>query len=124
MAGSIDLNTNRGIALVLCLAGVIGGGASALQNQVFGPGGEWQRIVTNQAVIQEQVKTFNDNLDKLSTVLETGFQKVAASSEQQDDHLEDIKSQLKDYQYSIESLKIRMNELEQFRRDLQQGKIP
>lgn len=117
MAGSIDLNTNKGIAIVLLVSGMVGGGASVLQNQVFGPGGEWQRVVTNQAVIQEQIKTQSQSFDKLSNVLETGFAKVAESTEKQN-------LDLKQIQYEIESLKTRMNALEQFRLDLSKRQIP
>jgi len=124
MSGSIDLNTNKGIALVFAFAGLVGGGASVLQNQIFGPGGEWQKVVTNQAVIQEQVKTFNENLGKLSNVLENGFQKVASSSEKQEDSLKEIQSQLDTYQLSLETLKIRMSNLEEFRKRLEMGSIP
>ena len=116
MAGSIDLNTNKGIALVLVCAGMVGGGASALQNQVFGPGGEWQKVVTNQAVIQNDVGTLKTSLSELSAVLKEGFEKVASSADAQKDNLDDIKSQLNHFTFELELLKSRMSALESERK--------
>lgn len=124
MAGSIDLNTNRGITIVLLSAGLVGGGASVLQNQVFGPGGEWQKVVTNQAVIQEQIKTTNQSFEKLSQVLENGFEKVAESTERQNSQLNSIQTELDNYQFEIKSLKERMKILEDYRHDLMKKGIP
>jgi len=116
MAGSIDLNTNKGIFLVLLSAGIVGGGASALQNQVFGPGGEWQKIVTNQAVIQNDVGTLKNSLSELSTVLKEGFEKVASASDDQKESLTTIQARLDYFTFEIELLKSRMDTLESERK--------
>lgn len=124
MAGSIDLNTNKGIMIVLLSAGLVGGGASVIQNRVFGPGGEWQRVVTNQAVIQEQIKTTNQSFEKLSQVLENGFEKVAESSDRQNTQLSEIQDELDNYQFELQGLKTRMSSLEQYRQELMRKGIP
>lgn len=118
MSGSVDLNTNRGVVIILLCSGLVGGGASVLQNQVFGPGGEWQRVVTNQAVIQEQVGSFDKSLVKLTSVLENGFQKVAESSDKQNQKLDDINKQMDQYNFELHILKVRMDSLEEFRKDM------
>ena len=118
MPGSVDLNTNKGIALVLLSAGIVGGGASALQNQVFGPGGEWQKVVTNQAVIQEQIKQQRADFAALNNTLETGFSQVASAANRQNESLSNIQSQLAKYGYEIEALKVRMKSLEDERQSL------
>jgi hypothetical protein len=118
MPGSIDLNTNKGIVIVLLSAGLVGGGASVLQNQVFGPGGEWQKVVTNQAVIRNDVSTLKTSLTELSVVLKEGFEKVADASDSQKEGIHDIKAELKTFTYEIEALKKRMDALEAYRQDL------
>lgn len=124
MAGSIDLNTNKGIMIVLLSAGLVGGGASVIQNRVFGPGGEWQRVVTNQAVIQEQIKTTNQSFEKLSQVLENGFEKVAESTDRQNTQLSEIQDEMDNYKFELQGLKTRMSSLEQYRQELMRKGTP
>lgn len=91
MAGSIDLNSNRGIALMLGLAALVGGGASTLKDQVFGPGGDWEKIVTNQAVQAEQIEGFDNRLAELTVVLKDGFKLIAESEKEHDNEMQAIR---------------------------------
>jgi hypothetical protein len=76
MAGSIDINTNKGIAALIGLVIVTAGGASALQNELFGPGGEWQRVVSQQSINGERINSLVDSNKQLTSALEKGFDKI------------------------------------------------
>lgn len=104
MAGSIDLNSNRGIAIVLGLAALVGGGASTLKDQVFGPGGDWEKIVTNQAVQAEQIKGIDSRFAELTTVLKDGFASIADAEKEHDDEMKELRKNVNENTGRINSV--------------------
>ena len=75
---SIDIRNSKGVGLVL-IAALSGGGGSLAANKLWGPGGNWETLVVNQAVLQEQMIEQKKSSDKLTKVLETGFKSIASS---------------------------------------------
>lgn len=111
MAGSIDLNTNRGILTIIGIAVLAGGGASTLKDQVFGPGGDWEEVVTNQAVQAEQIKNIDTRFKELTIVLKDGFEKIAATQDDYDDDMETIRSHISNNAHRIDMNNIELAEL-------------
>ena len=66
----------KGLLPVILVAALSGGGGSVAANKIWGPGGEWQELVSNQIRLQEQQKTTNDTVDKLSLALTKGIDKL------------------------------------------------
>ena len=106
MSGSIDLNTNRGVAVVLLLAGIAGGGVSTLKDQLVGPGGEWETIVTSQAVQAEQIKA-------LTKVLEDGFDKLSTSQAEALLAVHDLDLRIEQNKYRIDQITKELTRLQQ-----------
>lgn len=111
MPGSIDLNTNRGVLTIIGIAVLAGGGASTLKDQVFGPGGDWEEVVTNQAVQAEQIKNIDTRFKELTTVLKDGFEKIASTQEDYDRDMSQVRADIVENTHRIDMQNIELDEL-------------
>ena len=111
MPGSIDLNTNRGVLAIIGIAVLAGGGASTLKDQVFGPGGDWEEVVTNQAVQAEQIKNIDTRFKELTTVLKDGFEKIASTQEDYDRDMSQVRADIVENTHRIDMQNIELDEL-------------
>ena len=111
MPGSIDLNTNRGVLTIIGIAVLAGGGASTLKDQVFGPGGDWEEVVTNQAVQAEQIKNIDTRFKELTTVLKDGFEKIASTQEDYDRDMSQVRADIVENTHRIDMQNIELDDL-------------
>tara|TARA_R110002012_G_scaffold96164_2_gene231842 strand:- start:930 stop:1283 length:354 start_codon:yes stop_codon:yes gene_type:complete len=115
---SVDLKAARSTLPIIILSVLSGGGGSIAVNKVWGPGGEWQEVVTNQARLQEQIVHTNDNVDKLSEALSQGIDKLVRVIERDE-------SILLDHGTRLNSLELQQAVLaEQFRMYQERHIIP
>lgn len=105
MSGSVDLNTNRGIILLLLMCfGSAFGGAATFQ-KFFGPGGNWEQMVAQQAV-------YGTQLENVTKVLDRGFKDLTSAQKEAGVTLNQIQRTIDAHEREIEYINVRLINLE------------
>lgn len=66
--GSIDFKASRGtLSLALVISAIAGGGTSALTAKVWGPGGGWEEMVKQSAVLSQEMSHVVEELKEIAS---------------------------------------------------------
>ncbi len=64
--GSIDFKSSRGLGVVLAVSVISGGTTSVATNRLFGPGGGWEDMVKQQAVMTKEMSHITEELREIA----------------------------------------------------------